>query len=301
VGTGTMSSVLVITSTHVSSGYVTVSQKWRFRLELVALLLMVQTFLLNLVLVFLGATGGSSQGHVVLAFNVTQAAALVLIIAKSAHYWTRGAGREQLKPSTEVPEDPVTITVVTNKPRAHIRFWFFFIQKFLVLFQALSVFIIQEEEIMFQLAISTTILTAITAVLTYFYSTDMFILIPLIVVYFRINRLYPHKMTVSASSLVRNSEVTPGHAQTPPTGAEDPPPSYSQAVTMRPHEAVNPMAMAHRGNMSSPAAPPAVDTAGATAAPTAVTTAGHTAVTTAGHTATLAEAYSAAPNSVTTA
>jgi len=291
---------LVITSTRVSSGCVPVSQKWRFRLELVALLLMIQTFILNLVLVVLGVTGlysgtpvkhecvehtcfyapASQQYYSVLASNVPQAAALLLIIVKSAHYWTRGAGRAQLIPSTEVAENPVTITVVTNKPQAHLRFWFFLIQKIFVFVQAVSLLFIHKEEIMFQLAISATILNSITAVLTYFYSTDMFIFIPAICVYFRINRLYPHKMTVSASSLARNSEVPPGHAQTPPTGAEDPPPSYSQAVTVRPHEAVNPMALVHRGLMCSPAAPaapPAVDPAAATADPTVVTTAGNTA------------------------
>ena len=99
---------ILIRRTYVDCGMVKVSDKWRFIFELINLLLMFVTFVLNIVLtvkISQMASGAWNDSWrrwdfddwdqpvfpgMIVGFNVTQAVVLFLVIANSFHYWTNG-------------------------------------------------------------------------------------------------------------------------------------------------------------------------------------------------------------------
>ena len=99
---------ILIHRTYVDCGLVKVSEKCRFIIELINLLLMFVTFVLNIVLtveISQMALGSWNDGWrrwdfddwdqpvfpgMIVGFNVTQAVVLFLVMANSLHYWTNG-------------------------------------------------------------------------------------------------------------------------------------------------------------------------------------------------------------------
>ena len=170
---------ILIHRTYVDCGLVKVSDKWRFIIELINLLLMFVTFVLNIVLtvkISQMALGSWNDGWrrwdfddwdqpvspgVIVGFNVTQAVVLFLVMANSLHYWTNGkpcnameeknisflsgagAAEGQMKPAS-LPVDPVTMTVTRPQSSSTFRYWQLLLQEGLVLMNAVLVVAIRS-------------------------------------------------------------------------------------------------------------------------------------------------------------
>ena len=113
-----------------------------------------------------------------------------------------------------MPEDGVTIVVVRTNVGNSFRYWQLFLQQIVTTLQAGIVFYIlnfniieklfwgveddfnQEQvfHITFILCYIVLGLTVASLVLTYLYSTDTFILVPLLLVTFCLHRRYPHQV-----------------------------------------------------------------------------------------------------------
>ena len=99
-----------------------------------------------------------------------------------------------------MPEDPVTITVVRDDAKTTFRYWQLFLHQILTTLQTILVFVIftsnsyeKFSHVTFILCCMVLGLTVASMVLTYFYSTDTFILFVLFFIW-RLHRLYPHQV-----------------------------------------------------------------------------------------------------------
>ena len=115
-----------------------------------------------------------------------------------------GSGsRSRTEAVCEELQDPVTITVVNHKANCTFRYWIFLIHEIVFLLcGSLTVFVAVRAgdfgglgipEI--GLIVSILALGLASLALTYLYSTDMFILVPALCVFWRIHRLYPLPVT----------------------------------------------------------------------------------------------------------
>ena len=120
-----------------------------------------------------------------------------------------GSGKSTLTAGDhEELQDPVTITVVNNKANSTFRYWIFAIQEFLFLTHSLPILVIalvgDLRTNLTILSVAIFSLNVASLVLTYFYSTDMFILVPCLVpglcVVYGIDRLYPQQVTLFQST-----------------------------------------------------------------------------------------------------
>ena len=99
-----------------------------------------------------------------------------------------------------MPDDPVTITFVRTNAGSTFRYWQLFLHQILTTLQTILVFVIltsnsyeKFSHVTFILCCMVLVLTVVSMVLTYFYSTDTFILFVLFFIW-RLHRLYPHQV-----------------------------------------------------------------------------------------------------------
>ena len=102
-----------------------------------------------------------------------------------------------------MPADPVTIIVVRDHAKSTFRYWQLLIQQILTFISCYTfgisfIYISNSYEkfshVTFILCCMVLVLTVVSMVLTYFYSTDTFILASCLVVTWRLHRLYPHQV-----------------------------------------------------------------------------------------------------------
>jgi len=215
---------VVISKTYVDHGIFKVPQNMQFIFEMLNLVVMFATFVLNISMCIITPMeqaipseywlqDNSGIPGAILGINIAQAVMLVLIILNSIFHWTKGAGAAQRTSKGEavLPEDPVTITVIRKNAIYTFRYWQLFLQQILATLQAGLALIIKinrydlDYQVTFIICYLVMCLTILSLVLTYLYSTDTFFMVCFLLVTLCVHRQYPHQVTVSEASLRRNN------------------------------------------------------------------------------------------------
>ena len=171
---------VVISKTYVDHGIFKVPQNIQFIFEMVNLVVMLATFVLNISMCIIipmeQDSSSESRSRVnsgipgaILGINIAQALVLILIIVNSIFHWTKGRLLKWLKCKMQVikknmpifegagvahrtskgeavlPEDPVTITVIQKNAIYTFRYWQLFLQQILATLQAGLAFIIKID------------------------------------------------------------------------------------------------------------------------------------------------------------